>query len=246
MLFGAAVVIAFMADRDNDAGLIVIPAMGGDAGAFTQFRTRPVGRHQQARLDDAAIAERHVDAVGTRIETRHRGAAKIDPLSLGARDQRIDQMTVFDHVRERFARLDIARESQEHRAGGVFQFGIGDDHVEDRLRIGRDLFPHPDDFEQPAACRHDGRGARVATRPRAERRIGDDDGNVRAEALTQRQRQRQSGERAAADDNASLCRHAYLKLLHPEYSWAKQIRETRGLHPGTTRNRKRCHVQRPD
>src|SRR6201999_3100852 len=31
--------------------------------------------------------------------------------------------------------------------------------------------------------------------------------NVRAEALTQRQRQRQPGERAATDHNASLCRH---------------------------------------
>ena len=33
-------------------------------------------------------------------------------------------------------------------------------------------------------------------------------GNFSAEALTQRQGQRQSRKRAAADDNASLCRHA--------------------------------------
>ena len=46
-----------------------------------------------------------------------------------------------------------------------------------------------------------------------QRRIGHDDGNIGAEALTQRQRQRQPGKCAAADDNASLCRH-----LEPAYS----------------------------
>ena len=64
----------------------------------------------------------------------------------------------------------------------------------------------------------------------AERRIGDDDGNIGAKPLTQRQRQRQAGKRAAADDNASLCRHAipaYSSLLLPDYSWAKQVHETR-------------------
>ena len=37
MLFGAAVMIALMTDGDDDAGLIVVPAMGGDAGALAQF-----------------------------------------------------------------------------------------------------------------------------------------------------------------------------------------------------------------
>ena len=64
MFFGAAMMIALMADRDHDAGLIVIPAMGGDTGALAQFRARAVGRHQQARLDHAAVGQRDVDAVG--------------------------------------------------------------------------------------------------------------------------------------------------------------------------------------
>ena len=136
MFFGAAVMIALMADGDDDAGLIVVPAMGGDAGALAQFRARAVGGHQQACLDDIAVGERHVDAVGARIVARHRGGAEIDAFGLGARDQRIDQAAVFDHMREGFARLDIAGKGQEHRTGGVFQFGIGDDHVEDGLRIG--------------------------------------------------------------------------------------------------------------
>ena len=100
-----------------------------------------------------------------RVECRHRGGAEIDALGLGALDQRIDQMTILDHVRERFARLDIAGEGQEHRTGRVFQSGIGDDHVEDRLRLGRDLIPHPDGIEQPAAGGDDGGRARIAARP---------------------------------------------------------------------------------
>ena len=56
MFFGAAVMIALVPDRDDDAGLIVIPAMGGDAGTLAQFRARAVGRDQQARLDRAAVA----------------------------------------------------------------------------------------------------------------------------------------------------------------------------------------------
>src|SRR3979490_3518645 len=43
MFFRAAVMIALMADGDDDAGLIVIPAMGGDPGALAQFRSCAVG-----------------------------------------------------------------------------------------------------------------------------------------------------------------------------------------------------------
>ena len=37
MLFGAAVMIPLMSDGDDDAGLIVVPAMGGDTGALAQL-----------------------------------------------------------------------------------------------------------------------------------------------------------------------------------------------------------------
>ncbi len=75
MFLGAAVMVALVADRDHDAGLIIFPAMGGDAGALAQLRARAVGRHQQARLDHAAVGKRHIDAVGARGEIRHRGGA---------------------------------------------------------------------------------------------------------------------------------------------------------------------------
>ena len=119
MFFGAAVMIALMADRDDDAGLIVVPAMGGDAGALAQFRARAVGGDQQARLDALPSASVTSTPSAARIEGRHRGGAKIDAFGFGARDQRIDQMTVLDHVRERLAGLDIAGKGQEHRTGRV-------------------------------------------------------------------------------------------------------------------------------
>ena len=59
MLFGAALMIALVADGDDDAGLIVIPAMGGDPCALAQFRARAVGGNQQARVDDRAVGKRH-------------------------------------------------------------------------------------------------------------------------------------------------------------------------------------------
>ena len=93
MFFGAAMMIALMADGDHDAGLIVVPAMGGDPGAFAQFRARPIGRHQQARLDHTAVRQRGIDAITARGKIRHRMAAKIEAIGRGARDQRIDQMT---------------------------------------------------------------------------------------------------------------------------------------------------------
>ena len=128
-------------------------------------------------------------------------------------DQYIDQMPVLDHMRERFARLDMPCESQEHRTGRVFELRVGDDHVENRLRLGGDLIPHPDGIEQPAASGDDGSRARIAAWPQPQRRIGHNEGNIGAKALPQRQRERQSGKGAPADDNASLCRH-----IGPVYS----------------------------
>ena len=72
-----------------------------------------------------------------------RGGPKLDAFGLGAADQRVDQIAVLDHMCERFARLDIAREGQKRRPGSVLQLEIGDDHVEDRLRLGGDLDPTP-------------------------------------------------------------------------------------------------------
>ena len=84
-------------------------------------------------------------------------------------------------------------------------FEIGDHHIQDRLRAVRDLAPNADRLEKPAAGRNDGGGTRVAAGSCIKRRIGDDNGKLGSKTLTQRQRQRQSGQCATTDDNASLC-----------------------------------------
>src|SRR6478735_3978360 len=239
MLFGAAVMVALVPDRHHDAGLIIVPAMGGDAGTFAQFRARAVGRDQQARLDLPAVRQCHVDSVGAGDKISYRGGREFDAFGFRARNQHVDQIAVFDHMREGFAGFDIARKGQEHRAGGVVQLGVGDDHVENRLCLACDRLPCADRIEQPAACRHNCGRARIAARPRGQRWVGHDYGNVRAEALTQRQGERQARQRTAGDHYASLI-HAVLLTdsLLPQYSWAKQVRETRGFnvdcHGGAT------------
>ena len=89
MFFGAALMVAFMADGDHDAGLIVVPAMRRNPGALTQFRARAIGSHQQTRIDNASVAQRHVDATRPRVETCYSRGAQIDTLGLRARDQRM-------------------------------------------------------------------------------------------------------------------------------------------------------------
>jgi len=61
----------------------------------------------------------------------------------------------------------MPRESQEHRTGRVFQFGIGNDHVEDRLRLPRDLIPHPmaSNSRRQAATMAVARGSRLGRSP---------------------------------------------------------------------------------
>ncbi len=250
MFFGASLVIAFMADGDDDAGLVVFPAMGHDPGALAQLRARTIGCNQQAGSNARAIGQRHVDAVDARFEVRDRGRAQLHALLFGARHQRIDQMTVFDHVGERLARLDVAAKGQEYRTDGVVEPGIGDDHVEHGLRGGRHVLPDAEHIEQPTAGGDDSRGARVAARPGRQRRIGHDHANIRTEPLPQRHRQRQPGEGAPANHDASLCRHAVLPgyttrlCLLPDYSWAKQIGETRAVDP-PVRHSGICRQARP-
>ena len=69
MLFGAAPVIALMRDRDDDAGLVVLPAMGRDAGALAQGRAarrrpRPAGLPRSA--SPSAKRDGHRIARGSR------------------------------------------------------------------------------------------------------------------------------------------------------------------------------------
>jgi len=121
MLLGAALMIALMADRDDDAGLIVVPAVGGNAGALAQ-------------LERAAVAAtRSLPEVCRRRRASHRRRRRAaqNPRPWWREDRwlrrrrarpDVDQVTVFDHVRERFAGLDVAGEGEEYRTRRVFEF----------------------------------------------------------------------------------------------------------------------------
>src|SRR5258708_12240080 len=55
MFFGAAVMVAPVADGDDDTGFIVFPAMGGDPGPLAQLCARAVGGpHHAPRAFPAA------------------------------------------------------------------------------------------------------------------------------------------------------------------------------------------------
>ena len=57
-----------------------------------------------------------------RGRTRPQLSAELDTNRLRLRHQRVDQMPVLDHVRERLALLDLAAEGQQRRAHRVVEF----------------------------------------------------------------------------------------------------------------------------
>jgi hypothetical protein len=101
-------------------------------------------------------------------------------------------------VGEGLIRLDIAVEGEEGRPHRVLQAAVGHDHIENGLR--RDRLPHADGFEQAPRRGYDG-GCAGITADAAQRRVGDGDGERGAEALTQRNRQRQTGKARTADQH---------------------------------------------
>ena len=61
MLFGTAFMIALETDRGDDGGLIVVPAVGDDAGGLADDGTGAVGADQKARAQCLAVGERHIN-----------------------------------------------------------------------------------------------------------------------------------------------------------------------------------------
>jgi len=82
----------------------------------------------------------------------------------GLRDQRIDQITVFDHMRERLAGFDIAGERQKHRTGGIVELRIRHDHIRDRLRRRRTCSQIPSASNSRRQAATDRGCARIAAR----------------------------------------------------------------------------------
>ncbi len=121
MLLGAAIVRAFVRDCGDNRRLVVIPAMRGDAGPFADFRTRAVGADQEPRRNRLAVAEHDIDRMARVLEAADHARAQFDAKLIRLLDQRIDQMPVLDHVRERLAFLHLAAKSQESRTHGVVE-----------------------------------------------------------------------------------------------------------------------------
>ena len=199
MLLGAPLMLAFVRDRRDDRRLIVIPAVRGDAGLLADLRARAVGADQKPRGNRLAVAKLDLDRIRRELETADRAGAQIDAELFCLGDQRIDQMPVLHHVGEGLALFHLAAESEERRPHRVVEFAIGHHHVEDRLRLVGNRVPHPDRLEQPARRRRDGRGARVLRWRGGERRVDDRHRKHFAQALAQRDPQRQAGKPRPAD-----------------------------------------------
>ncbi len=164
--------------------------------ARDQKPRRQMSRHRRqcTPMDCGAVRRSSATAVGA--QHRRRVLSPSPP-------ERIDQMPVLDHVRERLARLDLAAEaSRKVGRTASSSFESGHHHVEDRLRRRR----------RPPARR---RWSRTAAAPprrwpwragpfertMAKRRIGHRDRKAVAQPLAQRDRQRKAGKAGAANDD---------------------------------------------
>ena len=216
MLLGAAAVVALMRDGGGDGGLAVRPAEGRNAGKRAQVRARAVGRDQQPGRDHPVVA---VDRNPLARDREARDGARAQDHAGLARlgDQRRDQRPVLDHVGERLARLDLAREGEEHRLDRIAEAAVGHHHVDDRLRRAGHRVPDADGLEQAAGAGRDRRGARILGGRPAERRVGHHDREVRAEPLAQRDRQREPGKTGAADHDVGLIMFGGLLGHHATY-----------------------------
>ena len=204
MLLRASLVVALMRDIDDDGGLTVTPAMGGDARRGANGRPRAVGCDQESGVEFDAVGEYGGHAVAIACERGDGGGLQCDADFPRLRRQRIDQQPVLDHVGERLVRLDLARKSEEGRPHRVAEPAVGDDHVEDWLRFGRDGLPDADGLEQTPCRRDNGRGALVFAAASAQRWIGDCDRKRWAQPLPQRDGERQPGKAAAGDQHVNL------------------------------------------
>ena len=219
MLLGAAIMIALMRDRGDDGRLIVIPAMRGDAGLLANRRARAIGGDQKPRGDRFSPSASVTSiACGACSKPSTAVGTQIDAQFLRLRHQRIDQMPVLDHVRERLARLDLAAERQESRPHRVVELGVGHHHVEDRLRGGRR--PRPRRRSSRTAAAPPPRSPRRAGpwTGHGQRRIGDRHREAVAQPLAQRDGQRQTGKAGAADHHVTPFRfsgrHCCLSCRH--------------------------------
>ena len=264
MLLGAAMMIALMRHRGDDAGLIVIPADAADAGRArgspsARRRRRPAARADSRRRRPSCTSMR--SALVSKSVTA--SARSSTPSGFGALDQRVDQRRILDHVRERLARLRPRRRTSETSAASRrSSLESVTDHVEDRLRARPRPCPRRrcvSNSRRAAAAIAEARGRR--RRGLAERRIGDRDreadrrapGAARSRAPGRRNRRRRSAHRCVGRRIGSLlcfslcfsicahCAHVY----HRDRSVAHVLRRPRSARHPRPRTARGEPVPRP-
>jgi hypothetical protein len=109
-------------------------------------------------------------------------------------------LAILDHVGERFTRLDLTLESQEHRSRCVINAAIGDHHVENRLSFVGHPTPNAKCIKHAARRCRDRGSASILTRL-AKFRIGQCDNKILSERLAQRDGERKPGKSAACDQD---------------------------------------------
>ena len=116
MLLGAALVLAFMRDRRDDAALPGVPADDRDPGERAQRELRAVGRDDEPRADSRAVVSvsRAVDAPGSKSWTRRRRRISTPSVSRGVR-QRGDEIVVERHMGERLVRRAASKRNCSSR-----------------------------------------------------------------------------------------------------------------------------------
>jgi hypothetical protein len=199
VLLGASLVVVFVADGADDAGLAVVPADGADAGEVAQARPSPVAGDEQSGRDACSVAQRYPGRRRTGFVGAHGGRPHLDTQRPGAVPQRAGDGGVGGHVGEGFARRDLAREGEEDRPDDIERPAVGHHHVEDRLRLRHDLVPHADRLEHAARSGREGGGAALVGGRGCDGRVGDGDGEGGAERGLDRNSQGQAGEAAAGN-----------------------------------------------
>ena len=218
MLLGPALMIALVGDIDDNGGLAVIPAMGGDAGAGADGGAGAIGSGQKPRRGSAPVLERDNDPAAVMADLGGGGRLQDHAYVFGLLRQGRNQKPVLDHVGERLARFDVARESKEDRPQRIIETAVGHDHVEDRLRLPGDAAPNAERLEQPPRSGDDCRSALVGGVAFAERRIRHHDREGRPEPLFQRNGEREPGKTAARNQDIDIvtCHGATLaRLIRP-------------------------------
>src|SRR4051812_1016694 len=111
------------------------PVHPAESGLLAQARARAVRSDDQRSPEmlaalkvDADRASTGLDALDARMTHRHPGIPAVA-------EKRPRQHGPLDHVGERLARLNLAREGEERRPHGVLQPAVGDDYLDDRLRL---------------------------------------------------------------------------------------------------------------